>query len=286
MNILKSHFWYKKRQRNGILFLLLFLFILQLFLYFSNNTNEEYLESEEFASLEAKIDSLKKSKLASASSKPYFFNPNYLTDYRAYRMGMSVAEIDKFAAFRNKGRFINSATEFQKITGISDSLLQVMSPLFKFPVRTYKTFVGEASNRKKSTAISVKDLNEVSYQDLLLIPGVDSKLARRILSYRRLIKGYSVNEQLYEVYHLDKAVANNILQYYKVIRLHKIDKIDVNTATFKQLLAMPYIDYELTKKIVNYRDEYTFFKNLEELKKIDSFPLDNFHRIALYLSAE
>ena len=60
----------------------------------------------------------------------------------------------------------------------------------------------------------------------------------------------------------------------------------MNTATFKEVLHLPYIDYELTKKIFQYRDEVAEIQNLEELKNIEDFPIENFDKIALYLKAE
>ncbi len=244
------------------------------------------MDAHEFALFEARLDSLKKNKEKTDESFNYQFNPNYLNDFRAYRLGMTTAEIDKLFAFRQQGKFINSAIEFQKVTGISDSLLKKVSPLFTFPKFRHKNSATAAPGLSKTDLLKEKDLNQITYQDLLLIRGVNAKLARRILSYRKLLKGYSVDEQLYEVFHLDKAIADSILRYYKVNHANVIDKVDLNTATFKELLALPYIDYDLTKKIVTYRDQNVFFKDLEELKKIDSFPLNNFDRIALYLSAE
>jgi DNA uptake protein ComE-like DNA-binding protein len=60
----------------------------------------------------------------------------------------------------------------------------------------------------------------------------------------------------------------------------------VNEATFKEILALPYIDYGLTNRIFNYKKARLRIDSLEELKKIDSFPLDKFDRIAVYLSTE
>ena len=55
---------------------------------------------------------------------------------------------------------------------------------------------------------------------------------------------------------------------------------------FKEVLSIVYIDYELTKKIFEYRDEVAELQSLEELKQIDGFPLEKFDRIALYLEAK
>lgn len=61
------------------------------------------------------------------------FNPNFITDYKGYKLGMSVHEIDRLFAFRKENKYVNSPEEFQKVTKVSDSLLQVITPYFKFP---------------------------------------------------------------------------------------------------------------------------------------------------------
>ena len=82
---------------------------------------------------QAQIDSLKARISAQDSVKIYPFNPNYITDYRGYVLGLTVAELDRLAAYRSEGKFINSAVEFQQVTLISDSLLMALTPYFKFP---------------------------------------------------------------------------------------------------------------------------------------------------------
>jgi len=100
------------------------------------------------------------------------------------------------------------------------------------------------------------------------------------------LQGFSFNNQLYEVWNLDKEIVDKVLQYFEVVESPIIQKINVNEATFKEILAIVYIDYELTKKIVNYRVEVAEIQNIEELKKIEGFPLEKFDRIALYLAAQ
>jgi DNA uptake protein ComE-like DNA-binding protein len=66
----------------------------------------------------------------------------------------------------------------------------------------------------------------------------------------------------------------------------EIIKININIATFKEVLHLPYIDYELTKKIFQYRDEVAEIQDINELKNIVGFPMESFDKIALYLEAE
>ena len=80
-------------------------------------------------------------------------------------------------------------------------------------------------------------------------------------------------------------MAEEVLKRYTVKTKPDIEKLNINEASFKEILGLPYIDYSLTKKIFQHRDRFLRFENLEELQKIDSFPLDKYDRIALYLEA-
>lgn len=293
MNFFKSHFWYNNGQRNGILFLVFIVITLQFFFFFVDfSENHESIDTAESTQIQNKIDSLKKIELALRQPKIYPFNPSFLTDYKGYQLGMSTIEIDRLLQHRKQGKYINSVKEFQQVTGISDSLLQAIAPYFKFP-----DWVIEKQNKKHSSPAFAKertgkseytlqDLNTATAEDLKKINGVGDKLSQRIIKYRKILGGYLINEQLYEVYYLDKEVADRVLERFQVINPPEIEKVNVNTATFKQVMAIVYIDYELTKKIFDYRDEVAEIQSLEELKKIEGFPLEKFDRIALYLQAK
>jgi DNA uptake protein ComE-like DNA-binding protein len=293
MKFLKSHFWYNKRQRNGILFLIIIILILQfiyVFVDFSPISNFQ-TNSIDIDKYQNQIDSLKKNKKENKKIKIFPFNPNYITDFKGYQLGMNLEEIDRLLAFRAKGKFINSSIEFQNITGVNDSLLNIISPFFKFP----EWVKSEQKNKieknlypeKNSTFhIDKQDLNLVTAKELMVINGIGEKLSKRIISYRNMLQGFSLNEQLYEVYYLNKDVADKVLLQFEVIDIPQIQKININQANFKEVLRLPYIDYELTKKIFDYRNEIGGFSSLQELKKIDSFPLEKFDRIALYLMTQ
>ena len=286
MKFMESHFWYNKSQRNGILFLFIILFTAQALLYFVDFSDDNELNEQQFALIQYKIDSLKSIKPASNHQKRKAFNPNYISDFKAYQLGLSVDEADRLFAFRQKGKFVNSAREFQRITGVNDSLFRLISPYFKFPrwtqgkdSKTKKPAVKESPDR-------IRDLNKATTEEIETIEGVDLKMAKRIIAYRNYLKGYTTNEQLHEVYDLKKETALRLRQYFKVIEKPDLLKVNINTASFKELLRTPYLDYKLTKKICAFRDDNEFFQNLNDLKKIDSFPVEKFDRIALYLCAE
>ena len=293
MKLFESHFWYNKRQRNGILFLVFILLLLQIILFFidfSTDENQE-IDKDKFYAFQPKIDSLKRINKDSITRRTYRFNPNFLTDFRAYQLGMSEQEIDRLLIFRGKGKYVNSAREFQQVTQVGDSLLRMMSPLFKFPEWTQKNKNDQSSKKtldqtQTSSPKKIEDLNDVTAKELIRINGVNDKLAKRIIAYRNKLQGFYEDDQLFEVYYLDKEIGDQILKNFQVIKKPLIQTIDINSASFKEILKTPYIDYKLTQRICNYRDENIHFNDLEELKKIDSFPIEKFDRIALYLSAQ
>ncbi|WP_456424901.1 ComEA family DNA-binding protein [Lutibacter sp.] len=290
MNYSKFHFGYNKRQRNGILFLVLIIVLLQavfFFVDFSSNETTNFSERE-MVLFQKELDSLKAIELENKKSKVYLFNPNFITDFKGYQLGLSIDEIDRLHNYREKGSYVNSIKQFQEVTKISDSLLNVISPNFKFPkwVGSKKITQKEKFTSSPKKIIVKQDINTIKASDLRIVNGIGEKLADRIIAYRSRLQGFSFDNQLYEVWNIDKEVIDRVLQRFEVVKPPVIQKINVNEATFKQVLAIVYIDYELTKKIFNYRDEVAEIQSLEELKKIDGFPIEKFDRIALYLVAE
>ena len=297
MSFFTSYFWYNKSQRNGVLFLVILIIILQLIISFGDFSSDEKndLYTPEVLAYHEQIDSLKTLALENRKQKLFPFNPNYITDYKGEQLGMSLKEIDRLLAFRNTNKFINSKKEFQEVTKVSDSLLNKISPYFKFPdwvVNKRKQTSAVSSRRTKQSefeykkSISTIDINKATAEDFKTIRGIGPAFSERIIQYRSKLQGFSFESQLNEVWGLDKEVVEKVVSIFKIIEKPTIKKVNVNTVTFKELLINPYIDYELCKKIFNYRDEVAELQDISELKNIDDFPLKLYDRIVLYLSAK
>ena len=295
MKKLKSHFWYTKSQRNGILFLLASIIGLQLLFHFINFGDNGLVTPNQakMSFYQHQLDSLKKISLEDKKYTIYPFNPNYISDHKGYQLGMKIKEIDRLLAHRNKRLFVNSAKEFQEVTKISDSLLQAISPYFKFPEWVQKKnrekkerFTVTTKTKKYISDITSSDINEATPYDFTLVKGVDEYLSERIIKYRSKLQGFSFSEQLFEVWGLEKEVADNILQVFSIQKKPRITKINVNTASFKEVLSNPYIDYELCVQIFGYKDEVAELQSISEIKNIEGFPIEKYDRIVLYLQAK
>ena len=295
MKIFKSHFWYTKNQRNGILFLLIIIIFLQLILHFKNFDSQQLvdLSQPKITSYNKQLDSLKKKSSKKKKFKIYPFNPNYISDYKGYQLGMNVDEIDRLLAHREQKLYVNSAKEFQTITKISDSLLQKISPFFKFPewVQKKNNYKNNQqryipNSRINVSEITTVDINKATLKDFTAIEGVDEYISERIIKYRSKLQGFSFKEQLFEVWGLDELMANKILSTFSIKNKPIIKKVNINTASFKEVLSNPYIDYELCIQIFDYKDEVAELQSISEIKNIEGFPIKKYNRIVLYLLAE
>ncbi|WP_345143727.1 helix-hairpin-helix domain-containing protein [Flavobacterium ginsengiterrae] len=220
----------------------------------------------------------------------YKFNPNFISDYKGYKLGMSVEEIDRLLEFRKQNKYVNSAKEFQDVTQISDSLLKVLSPLFKFPdwVQNKKDFKAEKKEYTQKTfekkeKITLTDINQATQEDLIKVYGIGEALSSRILKQKEILGGFVSMEQLADVWGLSPEVIAELNTHFKVVMPSNFKKIPVNDASLKELSQFPYFKYTLAKQIVTYRSMNGNFNNIEDLSKIKGFPVEKAKIISLYL---
>jgi competence ComEA-like helix-hairpin-helix protein len=295
-----SHFWYHKSQRNGIFLLAIIIIILQIVIFTDPFSSDEKIATEnpEILAFQNQIDSLKAVEIESRKPKIFPFNPNYITDFKGEQLGMSLEEIDRLVAFRKTGKFVNSKKDFQKVTKISDSLLAKIAPFFKFPDWVEKQHQYQKGNsisdkftyqnykKTPKSDVSTNDLNKATSADLQYISGIGEKTAERIIQYRSKLQGFTFKEQLYEVWGLQKEIADKTLETFTVKQKPIIKTVNINSLSFKELLRIPYMNYALCKKIFDYKDEVAEIQKISELKNIEDFPLDIYNRLVLYLHAE
>lgn len=283
---MKSHFNFNRQQRSGIFFLLTVLVVLQLgyfgLKYYHASSSVSLFELD--VENQKKFDSLVLVANTSEKVSQRLFNPNYISDFKGYTLGMSPVQMDRLHQFRAQDKFVNSTEEFQKVTGVSDSLLNTFSPFFKFPDWAKNMEKATKVNPKKQSIEKVKDLNLVSANDLKRIRGIGEKLSARIIKFRDGLGGFLVNEQLYDVYGLEPEVVQRTLQHFQVLDPPDIKKININTADEDELTSLIYLRYNVAKSIVMYRKENGAFTSKDDLFNVPEFPMNKIDRIALYLS--
>ncbi|WP_179344042.1 ComEA family DNA-binding protein [Winogradskyella ursingii] len=288
---MKSHFQFSNKQRSGIFLLLAIIVIAQCFYIFVDfSENEAIPISTELEKFRSELDSLKLVELENSKPKIYPFNPNYITDYKGYTLGMSNEEIDRLHKFRERNLWVNSAKDFQKVTKVSDSFLSTISPFFKFPdwvtnpIPKNNLYNNSYSNNSKPKSYDQKiDLNIATVDQLKKVYGVGEKLSERIIKYRNKVGGFVAEVQLSEIYGLSPEVIERIKNDFTVKTPKAIKQLNLNTASRDQLVTIQYVDYEIANNIIEERTLRDGFKSLEELTKVEDFPIKKFDIIRLYL---
>ncbi|WP_095954819.1 helix-hairpin-helix domain-containing protein [Flavobacterium sp. ACN6] len=289
---LRHYLHFTKYQRTGILILFTIMLILQLIYLFAdfNISENQSSAKNEWLALQSEIDQEKSSK---KNNKPvnYLFNPNFISDYKGYKLGMSLEEIDRLMVFRKQNKFVNSAKEFQQVTGVSDSLLKKISPLFKFPdwvqnktsFKTEKTEYTSKSFSKKAVKFEVLDINQATQDDLIKIYGIGEGLSSRILKQKEILGCFVSMDQMNDIWGLSPEVINELNSHFKVVIPATFKKIKVNDSSLKELSQFSYFKYALAKQIVTHRSMNGNFNNIEDLAKIKDFPVEKAKIISLYL---
>ncbi|SDB47623.1 DNA uptake protein ComE [Flavobacteriaceae bacterium MAR_2010_188] len=288
MKHIKSHFRFSKGQRNGIFLLIVLIIILQgIYFFVKYSFKPPELENQEILKFQQEVDSLKLVKPQTNAPKLFPFNPNYITDHKGYTLGMSPGEIDRLLQFRAESKWINSAEDFQSVTGVSDSLLAAISPYFKFPDWVTNPKVSNPTTNKFSTSKTSNqkiDLNLASQEQLINVNGIGEKLSERIIEYRsRQANGFIDGVELKEIYGLKDEVIEELLKHFFVSPPADFETININQATRDELVKIKYVDYELAHHIIEYRTLHEGFKSLDELTKVKFFPVNKYEIIKLYL---
>ncbi|WP_456440322.1 ComEA family DNA-binding protein [Psychroserpens sp.] len=287
---IKSHFTFTKQQRSGVFVLLLLILILQCVYFFVDFSSEDFQVSQnDLAEFQAEVDSLKLLKLENSKPKIYPFNPNFITDYKGYTLGMSADEIDRLLAFRKQNKWVNSVKDFQIVTKVSDSLLAKISPQFKFPDWVTnpkpKTQYSYSKNSKPKTYEQKLNLNTATAEQLKRVNGIGDKLSVRIVTYRTKLGGsFIADVQLQDVYGLSPEVIERTLNEFTVKNVKPFAKFNLNTATLEELVTIQHIDYEIAHFIIEERTLRDGFQSLDELTKVKDFPVKKIEIIKLYLT--
>lgn len=277
------------------LFVLMILFQVGYFILTSIDFTSQKEKSEgekSWLALQPEIDALK-AKNNTSKDTVYPFNPNFISDYKGYMLGLSIQEIDRLHKFRKSGEYVNSAADFKKVTGVSDSLLLQLSPYFKFPdwIKDVKTSGSNVySAREKSTpyvkderSINMIDINDALEEDLIKVYGIGSYYAKTILRRRADLGAFVSMDQMDDFKEFSEEAKAGLKKNFKTETNPLVNKINVNTASLLQLSRFPYFSKEIARGILTQRSMNGRIKRIDELLEISSFPVDKVKIIALYL---
>ncbi len=115
------------------------------------------------------------------------------------------------------------------------------------------------------------EINSADSISLLALYGIGPYFSQRIIKYRNLLGGYYSTSQLLEVYGMD-SIRYLGFSHDTRVDTNLVQKINLVTVVFRDLLRHPYIQYEMVKSFIQIRDRHGPPDDYEELWREASWP--------------
>lgn len=200
------------------------------------------------------------------------FNPNTATEFELKNLGFTEKQIKTLTNYRSKGGKFKKKEDLKKVYSITEQFYQELEPFIQ---------LNEPEQTKELIKSKSIELNSANFYEIKTSLKVTDKQAGMVISYREKLGGYTSISQLNEVYGLENFDLSNLSEVS--VNTQEIRVIDINEATFKELVAHPYLSFSDVKKIVNYREMHGEFSNLEQIHQNNLINLKQYRKIAPYL---
>lgn len=222
----------------------------------------------------------------------FYFDPNTISTTEWKKLGLRDKTIQTIEKYLNKGGHFYNPDDLQKIYGLHKDEYERLKPYVKIKSRTASSHEQYVSSKPEKEAQPAKnyaaryaviDVNFADTSALISLPGIGSKLALRIVTFRDKLGGFYSIDQIAETYGLPDSTFQNIKQYLKLDN-PSVKKININTATVDELKVHPYIKFSIANTIIAYRNEHGAFSKIEDIKKVMVVTDEIYKKIAAYLT--
>lgn len=223
------------------------------------------------------------------SIRLFYFDPNTVSDDGWRDLGLRDKTIHTIRNFLSKGGKFRKAEDLQKIYGLFPDEYERLVPFIRIEAaptaNNEKANTEEKPRTRPSTPsrFTVIDINLADTSAWIALPGIGSKLAARIVSFREKLGGFYAISQVAETFGLADSTFQKIRSWLK-LDPPVLRKININTATLEELKAHPYIRFTLARPIVAFRSEHGPFTKLEDIKKVMAVTEEIYSKISPYLS--
>lgn len=289
-SVWKEYLTLSMRERKGLSILLGILLFQVLFLFYLNNSELKYPVPD--------LDAVK--KLQSEISKPEFnnieaeiavpsisnlkaFDPNTLTADQWIQFGLSEKQSNSVLNYLKKGGRFRTKKDLLKIYGMNEKLFATLLPFIALPDSLiYQRNAIRSYERKKFEPL---DINKADSIQLEKLKGIGPTLAGRIIKYRDKLGGFVMIEQLREVYGVNDTLFDFVRDQITLQSI-EVRQLNLNTDSFPEFSAHPYIGRKLAGMILNYRKQHQRYESADELKNLPLLTDEIFRKLAPYLKVD
>jgi len=309
---LKDYFFFTKKERSGIIVLILVLIFLILSpLLFPILIKEEKFDYAQFETemAQLRIDSARKytnknfgnnyypdntypgKKYQTVKTEVFFFDPNTASVNDWIRLGIKEKTAATIQKYISKGGKFYKPEDIKKIWGLHSSDVERLLPFvrIKNTSNEYPQFEKkEYTNNKFSNTpkiIQKVKINLADTTEFIALPGIGSRLSKRIIAFREKLGGFYSIDQVAETYLLPDSTFQKIRPFL-VMNDNPVKKININLASVDEMKSHPYIKYNLANAIFQYRKQHGNFNSVDAVKKIMLVTDEIFNKVAPYLAIE
>jgi competence ComEA-like helix-hairpin-helix protein len=266
-SFLNNYFGFNKQQRNGLILLSIISLILFLVrIIYPSFITPDKIEIKNLPLIEQTLDSsyqLSQDRFSGNVTKEntalnlFVFDPNTITNQQLQQLGFNKKSAQTFLKFRDRGFVFKEKIDLKKVYGISDNFYSKLEPYIIIENKNSAANLNSNKSESNVTASANKnqtkvELNTADSLALLDINGIGPAFAKRILKYRSLLGGFVSVEQLKEVYgftdEMFEKIKPNVTANAELIK-----KINLNKDDFRTVNKHPYLSYELTKTLFDWR---------------------------------
>lgn len=230
-----------------------------------------------------------------ANARLFRFDPNTASPDQLTQLGLRDRTVQILTNYRNKGGKFRKADDLQKIYGLRPEEFERLKPFiviesaqdqnsFQYTKHENAPYAETPRKefRRKVVVIDINMADTTAFQSLY---GIGSKLASRIVNFRNKLGGFYSIEQVGETYGMPDSTFQKIKSYLRLGDAG-IRKMNINTASYEELNAHPYISSKLAYLIMKHRKENGNFNDLDPLKDLVSQTNDSFEKVVNYLTSK
>jgi competence ComEA-like helix-hairpin-helix protein len=322
-NFVKEYLSFSKKERNGIFILLSIIILCLvapfLYPYFIKHKNYDHSAfDKEISQLKMQLadsssgkkyysknfdrdsyqDNYNKyhqpleSNYINTTSELFYFDPNTASANDWKRLGVKDKTIATIQKYISKGGHFYKPEDLRKIWGINTQLQSRLIPYVQI-ANKQKQYSNSYNNQtdkpsaytftNKKPVLKTVDINLSDTSSFISLPGIGSKLAQRIITFREKLGGFYSVEQVKETYGLPDSTYIKIKPKL-VLSNSAVKQININTASLEELKSHPYIRYNLANAFIQYRNQHGNFSSVADIKKIMIITDDVFNKVSPYLT--
>ncbi len=295
---IKDFFYFTKGERNGIFVLILLIFVLIII----PNVYLSYIpvQNTDFEKFKNEVEAFENSLIQSGNDKYenrldkyiaerydtlelFFFDPNSTSDENFKKLGLTDKQIKTIRNYLNKGGKFYTKDDFRKIYGIRQAQYLRLKPYIllsnKISPKGDKEPSGHPTSKQEPFTFDPNILPAEEFKKL----GLTDKQVQTIENYRNKGGKFYKAEDFKKIYNIDDSTYNRLYPFIKIENKKIISapapEIEINAATYEELISIKGIGDYLAKNIIYYRNKLGGFTNKEQLLEIKNLRKTSFEQI-------